>query len=87
MNEENKTQNKQPEQKQEDKKPEPQVEKQIKKETPEKLKRPKECSVCGKSIKKLWYYREGNYYCGKGCWKKSKKEKGKQEKEKPKEKK
>ena len=40
---------------------------------PEKKPRPTECVVCNKSIKKMWYYREGNYYCSKGCWQKSKK--------------
>ncbi len=39
----------------------------------EKPAKPAECTVCGKSIKNLWYYREGKYYCGKGCWKKYKK--------------
>lgn len=39
----------------------------------EKKQRPKECVSCGKNIDKLWYYREDNYYCGKGCWKKAKK--------------
>ncbi|MBN1354136.1 MAG: hypothetical protein JW994_05680 [Candidatus Omnitrophica bacterium] len=43
-------------------------------ETPKKKERPKECVVCSKSIKKKWYYRENNYYCGKGCWEKAKKE-------------
>ncbi|MCQ9207455.1 MAG: hypothetical protein NG740_06230 [Omnitrophica bacterium] len=41
---------------------------------PEKKARPKECSACGKDIQKQWYYREAAYYCGKGCWKKSKKQ-------------
>ena len=41
---------------------------------PEKKARPKECSACAKDIQKQWYYREGAYYCSKGCWKKSKKE-------------
>ena len=39
--------------------------------------RPEECVVCNKSLKNRWYYREGNYYCGKGCWKKAKKSKEK----------
>lgn len=42
------------------------------KEAPVKAERPKECVVCQKSIKKLWYYREGKYFCSKGCWQKSK---------------
>ena len=40
----------------------------------EKKERPKECTVCNKNIEKQWYYREGNYYCAKRCWKKAKKE-------------
>lgn len=40
----------------------------------EKTHRPKECASCGKNIDKKWYYREGKYYCGKGCWKKIKKQ-------------
>ena len=49
-----------------------QIEPKTKKE-PEKKEKPKECIICNKSIKDKWYYRESNYYCGKGCWKKSKK--------------
>lgn len=62
------------EQKPQEKKPEekkPQAEKP--KEPPKAQERPKECVVCSKSIEKRRYYREGKYYCGKGCWKKSKK--------------
>ncbi len=40
---------------------------------PEKPAKPAECVACNKSIKNLWYYREGKYFCSKGCWKKSKK--------------
>jgi len=47
------------------------------KEAPVKKEQPKECSTCSKDIQKKWYYRENNYYCAKGCWKKSKKEKDK----------
>ena len=47
-----------------------------------KKTRPETCVICGKSIKKLWYYREDNYYCGKHCWKKSKKSAEKPAKEK-----
>jgi len=35
--------------------------------------KPAECVFCNKSIKDQWYYREGKYYCSKGCWKKAKK--------------
>jgi len=51
-------------------------------DAPAKLARPKECVVCSKNIQKLWYYRNGKFYCGKGCWKKSKKEKESPEKKK-----
>ena len=44
------------------------------KKAPQKVEKPKECVVCGKNMDKRWYYREGKYYCGKGCWKKAKKE-------------
>jgi len=50
-------------------------------EAPKKPERPKECLTCGNSIKDNWYYREGKYYCGKGCWKKAKKSKEKNEAE------
>ncbi|MDD5439273.1 MAG: hypothetical protein PHS37_03710 [Candidatus Omnitrophica bacterium] len=29
------------------------------------------CPVCNKSMKKKWYYRNGNYYCCRGCFKQS----------------
>ena len=45
-----------------------------KENAPAKLVRPKECVICSKNIQKLWYYRNGKFYCSKGCWKKSKKE-------------
>jgi hypothetical protein len=53
------------------------------KETPKEApkERPKECISCNKSLKKRWYYREGGYYCGKSCWKKTKKDKEKTEAE------
>jgi hypothetical protein len=36
----------------------------------QKKARPANCAVCNKSIrKKRWYYRNGNYYCSKRCWK------------------
>ncbi len=53
-----------------------------KEDVPAKLARPKECVICSKNIQKRWYYRNGKFYCGKGCWKKSKKEKGSPEKKK-----
>lgn len=31
--------------------------------------RPTNCAVCNKSIKKRWFYKNGNYYCTKKCWK------------------
>ncbi|OGW75784.1 MAG: hypothetical protein A2Z72_05210 [Omnitrophica bacterium RBG_13_46_9] len=68
-----------PAQKQPDVKPAPDKGKGKPQEAPETqktLERPKECVVCGKSIKKLWYYRESRYYCNKACWKKSKKTEG-----------
>ena len=46
------------------------------KKEPEKQKRerPKNCSKCNKPIKrKTWYFRNGKYFCGKGCWKLSQK--------------
>ena len=40
----------------------------------QKAERPKNCSRCNKPIKrKTWYYRNGKYFCGKGCWKLSQK--------------
>ena len=56
--------------------------KTVDKTVPAKLARPKECVICSKNIQKLWYYRNGKFYCGKGCWKKSKKEKESPEKKK-----
>ena len=36
----------------------------------QKVEKPKNCSRCNKPIKrKTWYYRNGKYFCGKGCWK------------------
>ena len=38
---------------------------------------PKECATCAKPFpKKVWYYRDGGFYCSKKCYKK-KDEKGK----------
>lgn len=32
--------------------------------------KPTNCVKCNKRLKrKSWYYRNGNYYCSKGCWK------------------
>lgn len=67
MNEENK--NQKPQNDMPEQKPKPDKEAE-----PEKKARPKECSACNKNIQKQWYYREDVYYCGKGCWKKSKKQ-------------
>ena len=40
----------------------------------QKAEKPKNCSQCNKPIKrKTWYYRNGKYFCGKGCWKLSQK--------------
>lgn len=45
-----------------------------------KVERPANCVACNKSIKKQWYYRNGKYYCTKGCWQTtSKKEKAPKE--------
>ncbi len=45
----------------------------VKEAAPEKTKKsekPKNCAQCNKPIKrKNWYYRNGKYFCGKGCWK------------------
>jgi len=31
--------------------------------------RPTNCPVCNKRLsRKQWYYRNGQYYCKKGCW-------------------
>ena len=31
--------------------------------------RPATCSSCNKRLsKKTWYYRNGKYFCKKGCW-------------------
>lgn len=58
-----------------------------KKSQPEaaKKEKPEACATCGKNIDNKRYYREGKYYCGKHCWKKSKKQaQEKSEKEPPK---
>lgn len=35
-----------------------------------KKEKPANCAACNKSIKKkLFYYRNGKYYCNKRCWK------------------
>lgn len=32
---------------------------------------PKECATCAKSFpKKVWYYRDGGFFCSKKCYKK-----------------
>ena len=47
------------------------------KETKEKEeRRPQNCVQCKKRLsRKQWYYRNGNYFCNKGCWKASKEKK------------
>ena len=41
-------------------------------------KRPQACSQCKKRLsRKQWYYREGNWFCSKGCWKTSQDQKDK----------
>lgn len=47
---------------------------------------PTECATCGKALlKKLWYYRNGAFYCTKRCYKrKAQDEKKKAEEEKSK---
>lgn len=38
--------------------------------------KPTNCSKCNKRLKrKSWYYRNGNYYCTKRCWKLTNKKK------------
>ena len=35
-----------------------------------KKEKPTNCEECNKALsKKSWYYRNGNYYCNKKCWK------------------
>lgn len=37
-----------------------------------RLEKSNNCAGCNKPLKKLKrYYRNGKYYCGKKCWKKS----------------
>lgn len=63
-----------------EKKPEGEVKqeeiKEVKPIVPEKIAKPKECPICNKNMDKKWYYRDGAFYCGKGCWKKTKKKAG-----------
>ncbi len=34
-------------------------------------KKPTDCKACGKALrKKLWHYRNGDYFCNDGCFKK-----------------
>ena len=38
--------------------------------------RSQNCTQCKKRLsRKQWYYRDGNYFCSKGCWKASKEKK------------
>ena len=50
--------------------------------TSAKTERPTNCPVCKKRMKNKWYYRNGKYFCCKGCWKQEKlnSEKAKEEK-------
>ncbi|MCM8782569.1 MAG: hypothetical protein NC828_05935, partial [Candidatus Omnitrophica bacterium] len=37
-------------------------------EATKKIK-PTDCAKCNKPLrKKIWYYRDGKYYCNKRCW-------------------
>lgn len=56
----------------------------VKKEAP--VERPTNCVKCNKRMKrKSWYYRNGGFYCSKGCWKQAEaKSKQKDSKEKQK---
>ena len=76
MNEEKKEEKQVAEEKTPAKAPEKEVKAETEKKEPEKQKRerPKNCSKCNKPIKrKTWYFRNGKYFCGKGCWKLSQK--------------
>jgi len=34
------------------------------------MEKPTQCASCSKAIKRrLWYYRSGQYFCNKQCWK------------------
>ena len=59
----------QPQEKQE--KAAPQGEVTPTKETKEKGEgKPQNCTQCKKRLsRKQWYYRDGNTFCSKGCWK------------------
>ncbi len=47
--------------------------KEVKEEKEKGDERPQTCSQCKKRLsRKQWYYRDGNYFCSKGCWKTSK---------------
>lgn len=63
-------QNKEAEPAEQEKKPEAVKKEAATKEAPKtgKAARPANCVVCNKSIKKKWYYRNGKFYCCKGCW-------------------
>jgi len=40
------------------------------KKQPGPVEKPTNCMKCNKRLKrKTWYYRNGGYYCSKGCWK------------------
>lgn len=37
-----------------------------------KKAKPTNCAKCNKTLKKkIWYYRDGKYYCTKTCWRSS----------------
>lgn len=40
---------------------------------PKKTEKGANCPVCSKALKKMWYYRNGVYYCGKGCFQQARK--------------
>lgn len=36
---------------------------------PSPAEKPTNCMKCNKRLKrKAWYYKNGGYYCSKGCW-------------------
>jgi len=46
--------------------------------------RPSVCSSCGKRLsKKSWYYRNGQYFCKKSCWKTAAEKARAEKKERP----
>ena len=50
--------------------------KEVKEEKEKTGGRSQNCSQCKKRLsRKQWYYRNGNTFCSKGCWKASKEKK------------